>query len=833
MNKYAKKIGCLLIIGAVAIQAVGCKKSETPPQSLVDYELWSAPATERVLRDVEAETYVGIKAAPALSVDTATNEYESGQIIISADSEVKSYTVEVSDLTSSDGETLYAKENVEVYNLKYAYVTSPQNEGARIGWYPDCLLPFDAAVKAGENKVAAGENQAIWFLFNTPMEQPAGVYTGNAKVSVNGEENIVPVTVRVRNVAVNEANHSASAFLNEWFYRTGEYDGTQAMYDKYNKKLMEYRVMPGNLVMDSSKLDEDAEYYADKAYELCSGEECSSILLPIAIGSNGITGDSAIRYLTAMANKSLETGCNLIKKCYMLGVDEPISNNAYEQQKKVYDGFMAQRHETVIRFEQNKETYLAEHPEVTEEYYDEVVTAIGEVYQVVTTKYREDYALCVDVFCPPFPFFDAGYVAGHYDNEERLWIYGALTGNPYPNYHTEGSLVAMRMIGWLQSYYNIDGSLYWATTVYAELVGGKGYYYLDEYYEDATRFNQFSGEGSLFYPGKKYGVDGPLASIRLEAIRDGYEEFELLYNIKEKYAEISAASGVEFSADSTIEALLGGLHSGWQISATPQTFASARKSLLDLSEFTESGVCFIDYSDNGEGLIEYKAFIPDSKTLTATGINEISSQGVVGGKIVTYQVDTNTSSVADAVIFTTNVNGEQVSISYQLPGRVTKYNAETLLGGIVSGVNASALSLVDAAAINGEDGKLLYLPILAAESNTTAFVRFKDLTLLSNINAKTNKVAFNFYYNDETVTLPVMIYVKYKNKTYDEAISSSLFTFKKGMNTIVCDSFDNINWERNGEIEYLTIEVGEINGGTVENSFYWKNVVIYDKKEVG
>ena len=36
------------------------------------------------------------------------------------------------------------------------------------------------------------------------------------------------------------------------------------------------------------------------------------------------------------------------------------------------------------------------------------------------------------------------------------------------------------------------------------------------------------GDGSLFYPGKKVGVDGPVSSQRLEMIRDGLEDFDYL-----------------------------------------------------------------------------------------------------------------------------------------------------------------------------------------------------------------------------------------------------------------------------------------------------------------
>ena len=48
-------------------------------------------------------------------------------------------------------------------------------------------------------------------------------------------------------------------------------------------------------------------------------------------------------------------------------------------------------------------------------------------------------------------------------------------------------------------------------------------------YADPQRMSErwiANGDGYLFYPGAKYGADYPFASMRLEAIRDGLEEYE-------------------------------------------------------------------------------------------------------------------------------------------------------------------------------------------------------------------------------------------------------------------------------------------------------------------
>ena len=42
------------------------------------------------------------------------------------------------------------------------------------------------------------------------------------------------------------------------------------------------------------------------------------------------------------------------------------------------------------------------------------------------------------------------------------------------------------------------------------------------------------GDGSLFYPGRNVGVEGPVASLRLDCIRNGIEDIELLKLAEEK-----------------------------------------------------------------------------------------------------------------------------------------------------------------------------------------------------------------------------------------------------------------------------------------------------------
>ena len=64
-------------------------------------------------------------------------------------------------------------------------------------------------------------------------------------------------------------------------------------------------------------------------------------------------------------------------------------------------------------------------------------------------------------------------------------------------------------------------------------------------YAEPIRCSHDNGDGYLFYPGKPYGIYGPVESIRLHAIRDGFEEFEYLY----LYETLCKKAGKDFRSE--------------------------------------------------------------------------------------------------------------------------------------------------------------------------------------------------------------------------------------------------------------------------------------------
>ena len=111
----------------------------------------------------------------------------------------------------------------------------------------------------------------------------------------------------------------------------------------------------------------------------------------------------------------------------------------------------------------------------------------------------------------------SGRAAAFRENGEEIWWYVCVDPQvPYPNYFNFYQGVINRLLSWQQYMNNVDGVLYYAT--------GSGW--------DLISKNRFelrdAGDGTLQFPGEKWGRTGPAASWRLYQIRDGFDDFDYL-----------------------------------------------------------------------------------------------------------------------------------------------------------------------------------------------------------------------------------------------------------------------------------------------------------------
>lgn len=733
---------CLACLSLSTLILSSCK--DTPKGTSVglnDVTIWGMPSTEKVYQNIDKDSayYTDYKTEAKVNITMAKGEYEGSQIIISADKDV-SYDVVSSELIC--GENKILQENVEVFAQKYINVSANHDTSTNmpIAKYPDALVPMANLKAVGENVVKKGENQGIYIRVQTLINQPAGIYTGNLTVKIGEDTTSVPVQVTVADVVVSEENHLKSVFLNGWSFFEGELDNTQEMYDLYNEALLEYRLCSGTLYYGKDHVQdlstpEKIRAWVEKAYTYMQNPKCSTINMPYQSDGANILTSKMKEVLKAIVDYSIEKDYNMFDKLVWYGgfIDEPRGNGIMEKARTVCETF----NQTKVEFAQSIENDAT----ITCEWKAELVESIKNIPNIVTEYYDEQMASSNTTFCPLFQYYDSEVLRAQYEEQAQQWWYGCVQPRaPYPTYHIDDTWLSARLISWMQAEYDIVGNLFWATDVYAKYNTTGKYQSIEEYYEGgASRFPAVNGDGFLFYPGKKYGVEGPLGSMRLEAIRDGMEEYEIMYSIKQNYESVNASlTDKTLNFKQFVNSLANNMYSGTVVSVTTEEFNGARASLFEAARLSaETGFGVIEYSDNGFGTKTYQFVVQKDWTVKCNGatLNSMATQG----EYAIYSVEKKLDGVSNSLNFTFEKGGESYDYNVNLGGQVV-----SKMGSELSTADIVEKTIVPITEVDGTGLKVTLPAVTDPDTIEQSFVMTRSN--LSAINTNTGKMVLHITY---------------------------------------------------------------------------------------
>ena len=169
----------------------------------------------------------------------------------------------------------------------------------------------------------------------------------------------------------------------------------------------------------------------------------------------------------------------------------------------------------------------------------------------------------VNIWCPQVQ--ECERHRDHFERQralgDKVWFYTCCSpGGPWLNRLLDQELLRPLFFGWLAALRGLDGFLHWG---------------LNHYRQDQDPFRQSvvehggnnrlpAGDTHVVYP----GADGPWPSLRLEAQREGFEDYELLRRLKERNPRAAA------------RVLAGAIRGADDYTKDVATFRSARKALL-------------------------------------------------------------------------------------------------------------------------------------------------------------------------------------------------------------------------------------------------------------
>lgn len=767
-------------------------------------EFWSTYATEKVLQD-RTDLYDAVKREAVVEVEACKGEYESTQIIMTAKKDVSYYDVEVSSLSNGKGD-VFDESNIRVRHEKYIQVTHIfSNNGAPTGWYPDALVPLENIKQRGENKIKGGQNQGIYITFKVPVDQPTGVYTGSMKITYDGNEKVIPVRLTVYDYLVNEETHSKSYFNLGFSLYLGELDSTPQLWRKYVETLAEYRIS-ASMTMEVMGYGEDpVASYVDETYDLVKNYKMSTI----SIRQNG---EPLTTFITAFAEKSIQENEDLVKRIVVKGPDEPSQSNLPSVTGQV-SSFHSAINAAVTRIDNLKTKY----PDDVE-LIEQLKASAQKIPYIITLTYGRNSltdAAGIDTYCPQFSEYDSPENRAKYDDQKERWWYGCISPRPpYPTYHTEDTLISARSVSWMMSEYDIIGNLYWSATVYSRY-NGSSYQPIEDYYSgNANRFTsssgkQVNGDGYLFYPGSHYGIFGPVASIRLEAIRDGNEEYEILRDLRLTYADLG------FSTDKIQANISRLIYTGTKVASTSESFYAARKAAIQLTMLAKSaaGVCITDVQDDGKGTITYDIFAKSGYTLKNNGAELTPSSTTAQGNFYTLEI--KLENERNFLALSVDVEGTEYRLDYDLGGRAVYYKGDELLDADNKFTDGTATAT---ATIEGEKAKLE----VGAVSGKHQSVRYTS-AILSAVDSSVKRLVL-YVENPTSSDITFRILSKFENEDLNIDFYSG--KLKPGINEITI-TVGNFNLKAYGKLLHADFYFSSASGDHAAKTIFIDGLSIY------
>ena len=531
---------------------------------IADLLVWGASNTESIMADEEPRNVV-----PDLNMTAIKGETESGQFIITSKSDktVSGYNVIAGDLKTADGDVIDSS-NIEIFNQKYIKVsknswTKNNKRTAKMfsGYYPDALIPMDRAVAKRENKLTKDFNQGVWVNVNVPRDAAAGDYSGKVTVTLGAEKKDIPIKLKVYDLTMPTSVHAKSMYA-IWYQliEKGEGKNDLALQETYYDYLLTNRLNPTEVpILGYSNAKEYAEYIVKYAKD----ERVTNYRIPLTIRAKGNVYYAELsevkEYLTAMAKKQQElrvsgdTSTDLFKKAFWYTIDEPD-----------YTGHMDDIAPIEKVLIQAKNEVAAEYPEFAD--------GIKKVAHIMVTQtiHTEcaggDADGGIQTWCAQLNAFDSKneyslggktlsareFIASRRSNpngkaagEDIWWYHCNQPENPYPTAMIDDNLISMRLLTWMQYSLDISGVLYWCVNYYQKLTDKVT---LRNLWEDPVTMGRSNGDGYLLYPGKDYGMDGPIGSLRVESMRESKEDYEYFWMLEQKVNEINSKHGTSFNA---------------------------------------------------------------------------------------------------------------------------------------------------------------------------------------------------------------------------------------------------------------------------------------------
>ncbi|MBR4125458.1 MAG: DUF4091 domain-containing protein [Victivallales bacterium] len=450
------------------------------------------------------------KLLKELKLDAARGEGENLQLLVFSGKEaLEQIKVSATNLTEvQTGATLEPRLNVVAYIPVKKPTLEPFGFGEK-GLYPDPLCPNEPFA------LEPFTNRSVWFSVNVPEDAKPGRYSGQVAVDFgNGATTVIPAELVVHDVLLPRHGRIKTCWIHRNEGSKPQYYGenwTRELQEAWFRQCIEYRldadefgssaILPWNTVFTDGPGGKiladwsqwDAAY--DRWYALGRNTFLSLNAPDVSLG-NPIPDQENWRSqrFRLLEQHLVERG--IYDNFYMYLFDEP--------QPKFADGI-----KEICRWVHRQGSHL-----------NLILTSCHDNEQT----YFDD----IDIFVPHADIFDPVFGEKCRAAGKKYWAYtciGTFTTTYPDSWKIDNYGTGHRALGWWLFKYGSQGYLYWGLD-----------YWMVNPWEDAETYPNGNGDGSLFYPAPDH-KSLPYPALRAALVRDGFEDYELLWMLKEKYAQ--------------------------------------------------------------------------------------------------------------------------------------------------------------------------------------------------------------------------------------------------------------------------------------------------------
>lgn len=496
------------------------------------WKVWPVDPLVKVFRD----------GSPATSdeavAEVARGEDATFQLVVQSAGAINALRAEVLPLTL-DTNRQSALQGASVRFVGYVPVDRPIQQPPQDQLRkPPADFP-DPLLEQATIDVAAGQAQPIWITLAVPAETAPGAYHGairiSGKVARQEEFATVPVTVHVSNVTVGKTR----LWVTNWFAMQWQHmqiapkpDSPEywALLRRYARHMAAYRqnvalISPlslakfgarpdGTLDIDFSRFDQWVNIFIEEGVigRIEGGHLGGRVKdwnSPFVVQVREVSGDKVTGQSVDPASAEAER----FYAQFLPALDKHLREKGWHKQ---YVQHLADE-----PIKENIGSYQA---------IARLVREYAPEFRTIDAVHTKELAGAVDVWVPQLNYFhrDFPYYQDRQRAGDEVWFYTCVfPQGEYANRFIEQPLLKTRLLHWINFRYGATGYLHW----------GYNHWRQEDPFTHLTPAHGGpaylpAGDSWIVYP----GTDGPLGSIRCEAMRDGIVDHELLSLLGERDA---------------------------------------------------------------------------------------------------------------------------------------------------------------------------------------------------------------------------------------------------------------------------------------------------------